>query len=100
MIRRGQYTSVLRAAKWIGTAAGVAGATLIALNLGTVVYGFALFLVSSLLWCAVGFAQLARASCNDDTAGLIRETPLSRISRREFAGLLPARVACAAWHRS
>lgn len=47
----------LRVAKWLGTAAGVCGATLIALNLGAVVYGFALFLISSLLWCAVGFAQ-------------------------------------------
>jgi nicotinamide riboside transporter PnuC len=46
-----------RVAKWLGTAAGVCGATLIALNLGAVGYGFALFLISSLLWCAVGFAQ-------------------------------------------
>jgi hypothetical protein len=29
----------------------------IALNLGVVGYGFVLFLVSSLLWTAVGFAQ-------------------------------------------
>ena len=47
----------LRAAKWIGTAAGVCGATMIALNLGAVGYGFALFLVSSVLWCAVGLVQ-------------------------------------------
>lgn len=47
----------LRLAKWLGTAAGVCGALLIALNLGAVGYGFALFLVSSLLWCGVGFAQ-------------------------------------------
>lgn len=44
-------------AKWIGTAAGVCGATLIALNLGAEMVGFALFLMSSLLWCAVGFVQ-------------------------------------------
>lgn len=47
----------LSAAKWIGTAAGVAGATLIALNLGVVVHGFGLFLVSSLLWTAAGWMQ-------------------------------------------
>lgn len=47
----------IAAAKWIGTAAGVAGAILIALNLGLVVYGFGLFLVSSILWTAVGWRQ-------------------------------------------
>jgi hypothetical protein len=49
-------------AKWIGTGAGVSGATLIALNLGVVGYGLVLFLVSSLLWAAVGFAQRDQAS--------------------------------------
>lgn len=48
---------MLVAAKWIGTAAGIAGAVLIALNLGLVVLGFGLFLVSSLLWAAVGWVQ-------------------------------------------
>lgn len=43
--------------KWIGTAAGILGATLIALNVGAVGYGFALFLVSSLIWGAVGWIQ-------------------------------------------
>jgi nicotinamide riboside transporter PnuC len=57
VIQRCQYTGCLRAAKWIGTAAGVAGATLIALNLGAVEYGFALFLVSSLIWSTVGWIQ-------------------------------------------
>jgi drug/metabolite transporter (DMT)-like permease len=47
----------LRPAKWIGTAAGVAGAVLIALNLGVTGYGFLLFLVSSLLWSAAGWMQ-------------------------------------------
>lgn len=47
----------LRAAKWIGTAAGVAGAVLIALNVGLVVYGFGLFMVSSVLWAAVSWVQ-------------------------------------------
>ena len=47
----------LSAAKWTGTVAGVAGAALIALNLGVVGYGFMLFLVSSLLWCAVAWVQ-------------------------------------------
>ena len=47
----------LGAAKWIGTGAGVPGAILIALNLGIVVYGFALFLLSSLLWGSVALVQ-------------------------------------------
>ena len=42
--------AALTAAKWIGTAAGVSGAIMIALNLGLVIYGFGLFLISSLLW--------------------------------------------------
>lgn len=39
-------------AKWSATAAGIAGAILVALNFGLVAQGFALFLASSLLWCA------------------------------------------------
>jgi hypothetical protein len=50
-------TSGLDIAKWIGTVCGVTGATLIALNLGVVGCGFALFLVSSLSWGAVGLVQ-------------------------------------------
>ena len=42
-------------AKWVGTATGVAGAVLIALNIGAVAVGFVLFLISSLLWSAVGW---------------------------------------------
>lgn len=42
----------LGSAKWIGTGAVVSGAILIALNLGVIEYGFALFLVSSSLWFA------------------------------------------------
>jgi hypothetical protein len=48
---------VLGSAKWIGTGAGVSGAILIALNLGIVMYGFALFLLSSLLWGSVALVQ-------------------------------------------
>jgi hypothetical protein len=47
----------LSVAKWFGTVCGVAGAIIIALNLGVVAYGFALFLVSSVLWGAVGLIQ-------------------------------------------
>ncbi len=47
----------LRPAKWIGTGTGIAGALLIALNIGVTGYGFALFLISSLLWCAAGIVQ-------------------------------------------
>ena len=55
-MRRARFdTPLLSPAKWIGTAAGVAGAVLIALNLGIVAYGFGLFLVSSLLWSWVGW---------------------------------------------
>lgn len=39
--------------KWTATVAGIAGAVLVALNIGLVAYGFALFLASSLLWCAI-----------------------------------------------
>lgn len=49
--------SFLRAAKWIGTLTGVAGALIIALNLGVVVFWFALFLVWSVLWSAAGWIQ-------------------------------------------
>ena len=45
----------LKPAKWIGTATGVTGAVLIALNIGAVAAGFALFLISSVLWGAVGW---------------------------------------------
>ena len=47
----------LSVAKWFGTLCGIAGATMIALNLGVVVYGFALFFVSSVLWGVVGLIQ-------------------------------------------
>ena len=57
MKRRSRGGIVLRAAKWIGAVAGVAGALLVALNLGVVGYGFVLFLLSSLLWTGVGLAQ-------------------------------------------
>jgi len=43
----------LSTAKWIGTAAGVSGAIMIALNLGLVIYG--LFLISSLLLSVTGW---------------------------------------------
>ena len=55
MKRRHSNTLPLQAAKWVGTATGVAGAVLIALNIGAVAAGFALFLISSLLWSAVGW---------------------------------------------
>ena len=45
------------AAKWIGTVTGVAGAMVIALNFGFVIYGFYLYLISSTLWSVVGWMQ-------------------------------------------
>ena len=41
--------------RWIG--AGVSGAVLLALNVGVVAYGFALFLLSSLPWGSVALVQ-------------------------------------------
>ena len=40
----------LSVVKWTGTAAGIFGGAMVALNLGIVQYGFVLFLISSLLW--------------------------------------------------
>jgi hypothetical protein len=50
----------LSAAKWIG--AGVTGAIMIALNFGLVIYGFGLFLISSLLWSVVGWVHRGTSS--------------------------------------
>jgi hypothetical protein len=47
----------LSATKWIGTGAGVSSAIVIALDLGIVVYGFALFLLSSFLWDSVALKR-------------------------------------------
>ena len=49
--------ATLTAVKWIGTAAGVSGAIMVALNLGLVVPGFWLFLISSVLWTVIGWVQ-------------------------------------------
>jgi hypothetical protein len=57
LVMTGIKPAVLTAAKWIGTAAGVSGAIMIALNLGLVIYGFGLFLISSLLWTVIGWLQ-------------------------------------------
>ena len=59
MRRRPSDTIPLLAAKWLGTAAGVAGAAIVALNLGVAVHAFGLFLISSLLWTTVGWSQRA-----------------------------------------
>ena len=40
--------------KWLGTATGIAGAIIIALNLPISGWGFVLFLVSSVSWTIVG----------------------------------------------
>lgn len=48
-------TTYLEFAKWIGTAAGVIGAILVALNIGLVTYGFGFFLLSALLWTWVAW---------------------------------------------
>lgn len=43
--------------RWVGTAAGILGALLIALNLGVVVWGYWFFLVSSVLWLTVAWVD-------------------------------------------
>ena len=57
VVRLRREISWLRPAKWTGTAAGIMGAVLVALNTGVTGYGFLLFLVSSLLWSAAGWVQ-------------------------------------------
>jgi hypothetical protein len=52
---------MLTAMKWIGTVAGVVGAAMIALNWGVNLYGYMVFLVSSLLWLAVSLHQRERS---------------------------------------
>ena len=47
----------LSATKWIGTGTGVSSAIVIALDLGIVVHGFALFLLSSFLWGSVALKR-------------------------------------------
>ncbi len=46
--------SILRGLKWLGTAAGILGALLVAANIPSSGWGFVLFLVSSLSWSAAG----------------------------------------------
>lgn len=50
-------SNALCIAKWTATAAGIAGAVLVALNVGLVALGFTLFLASSSLWCAAAVVQ-------------------------------------------
>lgn len=57
MSRQSSDRVLLWIAKWIGTAAGVIGAVVIAINLGLVVHGFMLFLVSSILWSVISWVQ-------------------------------------------
>jgi hypothetical protein len=49
--------SIMSVAKWFGTGAGISGAVLIALNFGVVAYGFAFFLLSSLIWLVAALVQ-------------------------------------------
>jgi hypothetical protein len=43
--------------KWVGTATGVVGALLIALNIGAVGVGFVFFAISSALWALAGWVH-------------------------------------------
>ena len=47
--------------KWLGTATGIAGATVIALNLPISGWGFVLFLVSSVSWTVAGLRMRERS---------------------------------------
>ncbi len=60
---RTDTTPLWRATNWVGTFAGIAGAALIALNIGFVGYGFVLFLISSLLWSAAAIVQRDARLC-------------------------------------
>ncbi len=48
---------LLHGFEWIGTAAGIAGAVLIAARIAISGWGFVLFLVSSIAWLAAGIAH-------------------------------------------
>jgi len=54
---RQRYARLLSVMKWVGTVAGIGGALIIAMNIGVVAHGFMLFLVSSVLWGLVAWAQ-------------------------------------------
>ena len=45
---------MLRVLKWLGTAAGILGALLVAANIPSSGWGFVMFLVSSLSWSTAG----------------------------------------------
>lgn len=45
---------MLETVKWVGTAAGIIGALLMAANIEGSGWGFAFFFVSSVAWCWVG----------------------------------------------
>jgi hypothetical protein len=57
MRRIAMTSQILEGMKWTGTAAGIIGAIIIALNLGLNEYGYGLFLVSSVLWTTVAIVQ-------------------------------------------
>ena len=57
MNRSTEFVSLLGVAKVIGTATGVAGAIVVAGNLGFMAQGFMLFFISSVLWSVVGWVQ-------------------------------------------
>jgi hypothetical protein len=51
---------VLWTLKWVGTAAGITGAGLVAANVPISGWGFTLFLASSLAWLAAGLIMRDR----------------------------------------
>ncbi len=56
MVRPRLAPKYLVPAKWIGTVTGVAGALLVAANIGMVGWGFVLWAISSTLWAVAGWA--------------------------------------------
>ncbi|CAA6603862.1 conserved exported hypothetical protein [Rhodospirillaceae bacterium LM-1] len=54
---RRNNTPLLLAAKWMGTAAGIVGAVLVAANVGVVGWGFIAWAISSSLWTYAGWAM-------------------------------------------
>src|SRR4030088_3292393 len=62
----------LSATKWIGTGTGVSSAIVIALDLGILVYGFALFLLSSFIAACGGRILWDQPQCGGDLGAALR----------------------------
>jgi len=57
MTDNGRRVRLLEILKWFGTLTGVAGATILALNIAISGWGWVLFALSALAWTIAGMAQ-------------------------------------------